>query len=96
MLIMLRSSPSLMKEGPQKTSTRSWRPHSLFLMKPHPLLLLQIGQWRDVIPPVADELVVRFVASKFTGETILHCKPLPSPPWLAPACSSLLRSATFT
>lgn len=33
----------------------------------------KIGQWRDVIPPVADELVVRFTVSKYTGEAMLHC-----------------------
>lgn len=33
----------------------------------------QVGQWRDTIPPVADKLVLRFVAADFTGETVLHC-----------------------
>ena len=33
----------------------------------------RVGQWRDTIPPVADQLVFRFRAANITGEHILHC-----------------------
>ena len=33
----------------------------------------RVGQWRDTIPPVADEVVFRFRAANITGEHVLHC-----------------------
>jgi hypothetical protein len=33
----------------------------------------QIGEWRDTVPALDGELVVRFRAADFPGETILHC-----------------------
>jgi hypothetical protein len=33
----------------------------------------RVGQWRDTLPPVANEVTLRFVAADYTGETILHC-----------------------
>ena len=36
-------------------------------------LFFRPGQWRDTIPPVADEVTFRFIAADFTGETVAHC-----------------------
>ena len=34
---------------------------------------IQVGQWRDTVPPIAEQLTLRFRAADFTGETIMHC-----------------------
>jgi FtsP/CotA-like multicopper oxidase with cupredoxin domain len=31
------------------------------------------GQWRDTIPPIADQVRFRFRAADYEGETVLHC-----------------------
>jgi len=35
-----------------------------------------VGEWRDTLPSLDGELVVRFAASHFAGETVIHCHVL--------------------
>lgn len=35
-----------------------------------------LGEWRDTVPTLDGELIIRFAASRFPGETILHCHVL--------------------
>lgn len=34
---------------------------------------ITIGEWRDVVPTFEGKLTVRFRATDFPGETVLHC-----------------------